>query len=454
MRADPVRHRCVANVNDFVEFVARDEEGNRLKQAGLHRRFQAHANKYRFAAFGMPREHGKTSQIVARIAHRIGCNPEKRFKLLCAGDTAAKKRVKAIIRLMRTPDYRRVFPDIHIESKGDTELLVRRESGSVDPTLEGYGIMSSVTGGRCDELYPDDVVDAKQMKSKVYRESVKERFWDDWMNLLTPNGRVVYTYTPWHVSDLSAEIEGKPTWHVLKVPVELDAEGRPLSVWDERWPTLALEERASVVGSSSFARGFRLLPVSDEDIVIKEEWWTFYDQLPERGSRLLGVDLAISQKNSACYRVFVYVLVHEGIAYIVDAIRGRWSFPEQKKRLKEFGNQHGVTRAFVESVAYQQAMADALKEESDVRFGVQSVFTSTDKYTRASELAVYVENARVRFPADPARPGHPLPRLQWLYDEMNDFPFGDFDDGIDATGFAVLGAFGSAKNEPRVRMIA
>jgi hypothetical protein len=141
----------------------------------------------------------------------------------------------------------------------------------------------------------------------------------------------------------------------------INSEGRV--AWPEKFPTEeAINELKSKIGSdSAWYREFLLKIISDADRLVHPEWIQYYDVLPseDNGEFLYtatGIDLAISQKESADYTAMVSAKVfgyNDNLAvYILPfPVNKRLSFPETyelaKDLSKELGSGH-YTKLFIE----------------------------------------------------------------------------------------------------------
>ena len=92
-------------------------------------------------------------------------------------------------------------------------------------------------------------------------------------------------------------------------------------------------------------------PSGGDNMIFKEEWFQYYDTLPMRQAAdesyggnyrtaplrvYQGVDLAISQRESADYFAMVTIGVDEAHnIYVLDTFRGRLTFEKQLRRIRE-----------------------------------------------------------------------------------------------------------------------
>ena len=117
-------------------------------------------------------------------------------------------------------------------------------------------------------------------------------FRNNLMNLLEPDGRFWGLCTPWHRDDLNAELKRNAAYALFRRAVTEDLK----PVWPERWSRKQLQERLRSIGSVSFARGYRLVPLTEEDVPIRPEWVQFWTEEAPSEFVVLSVDPALSAK--------------------------------------------------------------------------------------------------------------------------------------------------------------
>lgn len=145
---------------------------------------------------------------------------------------------------------------------------------------------------------------------------------------------------------------------------------------------------------------------------------------------VLGVDLAISEKQGADYTAIVAMSRDErGIVHVREVERHRCGFHEVLERIKAAAARWLPTVIQVEQVQYQAAVVQELTRTTTLP--VRGVRPDRDKLTRFLPLLTRYEQRMVRH--DPAR----VPA--WFRDELLSFPEGEHDDGVDAASIAYAG---------------
>src|SRR5262249_34147203 len=166
---------------------------------------------------------------------------------------------------------------------------------TIGPSVAAFGVGAGSTGTRADLLICDDIVDVRALRSRAERERVADYFTNNLMNLLEPNGRFWGLCTPWHSDDLNARLKKSGAYELLRREIGADFE----PVWPEKWPAERLRLRKEEIGSSSFARGYRLLPIVDEETPIRAAWVRIWSESADFDTVVLSVDPAVSTSAGA-----------------------------------------------------------------------------------------------------------------------------------------------------------
>lgn len=170
--------------------------------------------------------------------------------------------------------------------------------------------------------------------------------------------------------------------------------------------------------------------VDAEGALIRREW-VRRGTLPEGLTFHLGVDLAISTKDSADYTAIVCVGVDKDKRiYVADVRRGQWSFIEQQRNIIAMAEQWRVASVAIEKVQYQAAMIQELRRTTDLV--IRPVTPKGDKLFRAQPLAGKYEHGYVTH----------TPNLPAEFEkELLEFTGSgdDHDDMVDALVYATTG---------------
>ncbi|MSR53760.1 MAG: hypothetical protein EXS09_10790 [Gemmataceae bacterium] len=431
--------------NTFVSFCFKDPSGTPLQQAPIHRELQAFLSEQPKGLIELPRDHGKSTQVCARLIWELGHDPSLRIIVVCASEALAAERCRFIREAIESnPELKLVFPNLlPTRPWSDTRLMVARPANVIGPSLTAIGIGASSTGSRADILVCDDIVDVKALHSRAQRDRVKQNFRNNLMNLLEPDGRFWGLCTPWHRADLNAELKQNTAYPLFRRAIGDDLQ----PVWEERWPTSALAARKAEIGAASFARGYRLVPLADDHTAIRLEWVKYWTKEVERNRTILSVDPAISTQNRADRSALVVLAECGNEIRCVDMKAWRVSTPDLISLIGMMDSQWHPDVILFESNAAFRGIADLMTHHASFGPKVVKITNTSDKGSRIGAFSVPVENGKFLLKGkedakcvDPAQ--------HELLDEMITFPVGEHDDLLDAAAMGTAYLLGT--REPRV----
>lgn len=202
----------------FIESVVRDHMGNLLQLSHIHRAWIAHLNycwdRGLNAVILAPFGHGKSSTLaVPLVAWALGRDPGLRAKFVTNDDESAAARVMGVAHLIESDAYRAIFPKVQRGTKWtDHALYIKREGHALDPSVQGKSVEGKGIGRRADLLVFDDVVDQINAMDSLQRKKIMSLVEGTWLSRLSPQGRVLWISTPWHLDDATHVLMQRPRW--------------------------------------------------------------------------------------------------------------------------------------------------------------------------------------------------------------------------------------------------
>lgn len=319
---------------------------------------------------------------------------------------------------------------------------------------------------RPDLIIGDDVEDLASTKTREGRNKTYQWLTAEVIPTGDRNTRLVIVGNLLHEDSLlmriKEDIEKERIDGVFKEYPLLNSNGEIL--WPGKYPSIDDIEIEKRKAGNEFAwqREYLLQIVPAEDQAIHREWIHYYDKLPEK-KRLssgytsnieirIGVDLAISQRDTADYTAMVigwlYETEDEYLIYILDVVNRKITFPETVELCKTLNKSYHLEGYLdptfvIEDVAYQRALPQQLKNEGIYR--VHSVRPGNqDKRTRLTLTAHMIKNAKILFP----RTG-----CEELINQIVHFGVEKHDDLADAFSSLVLNFLDEPPFVPRVYVI-
>jgi len=425
-----------------------------------------------------PPRHGKTFLASERFpVWHLGRHPSHWVINAAYAQSLANRSSKRARGIARTPFVGGIFNGLEL----DTERQAIEEWETLaDGGYKAVGVGGSATGSGAHILLIDDPVkNSEEAHSEKKRESVWEWYQSTAYTRLAPGGGVLVIMTPWHQDDLAgrliaaSESGDGDVFEVVRYPAiaEVDDEHRKAgeALHPERFPIERLEAIKQAVGSYVWQALYQCKPTSEGGSIWKRGWWKFWnygdlrstaeterlrrlaldmndesaaielDRMMERSGLLpskfheviLSADMSFgSQSSSASYCVIdVWARVGAN-KYLLDEARGRWPFPEAKRRFKEFVKKWPqARRKYVENKANGPAIIDELKYEIP---GLIPVEPDGSKVARAHAVSHEIESGNVFLP-DPSI----APWVRDRIEEYTAFPHGTRDDRVDTTSQAL-----------------
>lgn len=326
-------------------------------------------------------ESGKSQLLsIARIVWELGRNPRRRYAVLSATQSQAKKIIRSIQgHIVENPLVRLVFPGLRRGKLWtDTAIEVSRPSGIRDPSVQAFSPEAgSMQGTRIDGLVIDDVLNENNTRTAYQREKIGSWIKATAFSRLSTNAWICFMTNAWHPQDFAHECEALGWW-AGRYPVILP-DGS--SAWPDRWPVERIDKvRRDKLGPLEFARQMMCQPRDESTARFKKEWidsclelgegyttfrsvddllerdpslaaeigliegeariaaWRLGGDEPRRFPRefmaVTGVDVAISKKSSADLScLFTILLWPDGLRQVLEVQSGRWSGPELVDRI-------------------------------------------------------------------------------------------------------------------------
>ncbi len=432
---------------------------------------------YKWAMFQMnrkrslvlaPRDHGKSIILtVAYVIWRVIKNPNIRILIVSNSATAASKMMNGIKSHFESNKILRAIFGNYVGKQWSNEAITvskRTQVGLREPTISVVGVYGTIVSGHFDLIIPDDLCDFENTRTKSQRDKLWNWLWMVLMPTLETNeidpskdGSIHFIGTRYHDDDLYGRAIGsvdKPgfLWNDTLNDGAIQYNGRTATnseidemggvqnkltaLWAERKSVKRLKQMRRDSGSIIFALQYQNNSELSKGRIFKlEDFSRKYSELPADCMLFAGTDLAVKQEETNDWFSIAVIAVSRSTKdiYLLDVMRWRISAPKQFEKIKSWYKAWEFLKVGVESVAYQEAMAQWLRENTNVP--VKSVSRHTDKIMRGYKIQHLFENGKFWMPVGK--------QFTWFVDEMVLFPDGEFDDGFDAVETAISVAFNS-----------
>jgi len=297
-------------------------------------------------------------------------------------------------------------------------------------TIVSLGLNYQIRGTGWAKVEGDDLEDDDMVRSEDQREKFSDWFDGALLGRMHPHSQIDLTGTFLHplckIKKIHDNVDGRYTnWSRLLFQA-LDENGK--STWPERWPTEEIERQRIEMGEKAFLSEKMNAPVFGKDHVFKEEWFKYYDELPQGLYKVNAVDPSSSKEKEVgdytVYEIWGKNLDTEDI-YFIGMTRGRWAKHSKIKAGLDYNHAYHPVVNLFEIDPYSKELKVDLVVEAQKRgqyFPYRFLSTKKDKITRAQAVTDLWEKGKVLLPRRGA---------ERLKEEMLMFPFGDYDDCVD-----------------------
>ena len=392
-----------------------------------------------------PRSLKSIAFSVALPAFALGLDPRLRIICVSYSIELAKKLANDFRAIVESDWYRRIFPGTRIGRFKNTET-------EIEFTERGYRLAVSVqgtlTGRGGDLIIIDDPIKPTDALSEPTRNSVNQWYLNTLLSRLDnkATGRIVIVMQRVHVEDLTGFVlDGPEESTVLKLPaIGLVRESIPIGperfherlpgevLWPGREPRSVLDRYRLQLGSDVFSAQYQQEPMPPEGAMIKRQWVQRYDTPPARtaGSRVIqSWDTASKGGPENDWSVCTTWLFQDRLYYLLHVERGRYDYPELKKRAQALAQQYNPTKLLIEDTGTGSALVQELRLE----LSAIAVKPTADKIARMSAESAKFEAGLVYFPKH-------APWLADLEAELFSFPGSRHDDQVDSISQALAQA--------------
>lgn len=391
-----------------------------------------------------PPQHGKSELCSRRMPSLIlGKYPNKKLCVVSYNHSFASKFNRDVQRIIDSPEYSKLFPNVRISKKVRNNDLFEIED--YQGSLISVGVGGGLTGNKIDVAVVDDPYkDAVQANSQAYKNTLFE-WWDSVLETrLDNNAQICLTFTRWRADDIGAKLlefnaKGLEKWHLVKYEALKESEnedpldkrelGAPL--WGERHSKEKLE-RMREKNPSVFRALYQQDPVSKEGNFVKRSYFFRFtlDELPSSIPINAYIDTATSEKelkHNDPTGILLYSQ-YRGKLYLMQFFKGYWSLPELTKKIIDIHSRFMSGRRskiYIENKSNARSVKQTLLSNPNAK-GINIILDNI-KYSKLERL----ENELPVLEAN--RVGIPLNEM-WVEDfllQVTGFPLLKHDEEID-----------------------
>ncbi len=367
----------------------------------------------------------------------MGRDPTK--KIIQATHTAelAVGFGRKVKNLIDSEDFRDIFPNV--------KLAVDAKASGRWSTNDGgeyyaVGVGGALAGRGADLAIIDDPVSEQDALSSTALDGIYEWYTSGPRQRLQPGGSIIIVMTRWSIRDLTAKVlskqseKGADKWDIVEFPAIMPS-GK--SLWPEYWELDELEGVKASIPVGKWNAQYMQNPTAEEGAIIKREWWQIWkkEDPPPCDYIIQSYDTAFSKSDRADYSavttwgIFVEPDTNEEHIMLLDAVKGRWEFPQLKEEANDLYKMYDPDMVLIEQKGSGMPLTQELR-----RMGIPvTPFTPSrgaDKFTRMHSCAPVFESGMVWCPETNF--------ADEVMEECASFPNGEHDDLADSMTQAIL----------------
>ena len=386
----------------------------------------------------MPPRHTKSEfASVFFPAWMMGRNPKMKLMQVSHNTELATRFGSKVRNLLASPEYSQIFGDVRLREDAKAKGKWETNHGG---EYFAAGVGGAITGRGADLLIIDDPHTEQDSLSEGAMERAYDWYTSGPRQRLQPGGSIVLVMTRWAEDDLTgrlikAQKEPKADrWKQISFPAIMPS-GDP--VWPEYWSFEELEKVKASLTIRNWSAQYMQEPTSEEGAIIKRDWWQVWKGgLPTLKHVIQSYDTAFSKAETADYSaittwgIFKPFEDEPEAIILLDAVRGKWDFPELKVVALDQYKYWEPESVVIEQKATGQPLTQEFR-----RMGIPVIdfvpSKGKDKHTRVNACAPMFESGQVFYPEGE--------RFAYeVIEECAAFPHGANDDYVDSTTQAML----------------
>ena len=302
------------------------------------------------------------------------------------------------------------------------------------------GVGGAITGRGADLLIIDDPHSEQDALSESAMENAYEWYTSGPRQRLQPGASIVLVMTRWSTKDLTGILLKQQgdvkadEWELVEFPAILPNK-KP--VWPEYWKIDELEKVQATLPVAKWNAQWMQKPTSEEGALIKREWWRNWDKdwVPALKHVIQSYDTAYLKKETADFSaittwgIFTPNDDSGDNLILLDSIKGRWEFPELRRRALANYKYWDPETVLIEAKAAGLPLTYELRQ-MDIPVVNFTPSKGNDKHVRVNSVAPLFESGMIWAPTQKF--------AEEVIEECAAFPHGDHDDLVDSMTQAVM----------------
>jgi len=347
------------------------------------------------ANLNVPPRSGKTTMCKYLVLYTLTKTPEAKFIYTSFNQGLLTDISKEIANLMEHPIYRAMYPEritieaieaspvdnfwreyLQNEYKKNTytnRKITTARGGEVlfaaiGSQITGFGAGLRGAKGFSGALIIDDANKPSDIYSQTMRDKCLRYFQETLLSRLNDSNVLIFNVQQrLHIEDLSGHLIRLYKYETLRKPL-IDINGNctiPSQYTEARINELKADE-------SAFQAQYQQEPVAEKGLIIKRDWWQWYNsaETPVNGQLILTADTAFKETKTADYSCIQVWELRKDSMTMRDMIVDKWEFPDLIQQAKmmwqKWTNPNWINRAqyfFIEDKASGTPLQQTLQNE-------------------------------------------------------------------------------------------
>jgi len=378
-------------------------------------------------------------------AFLLGRDPTQKIVVVSYGKDLARELAEQFRKLVESPFYRRLFPNMRIDPRHNRHEHVKTTAGGGRKCVSHGG---GITGFGVNLIVIDDLGKPSEMRHATYRQELRDYFDQTLFSRLNDKrfDRIVSIQQRLHPDDFSAYLLEKQMFEhlclpsIAEVPQEIPLYNnrvfrrRPGDLLNpQREPQEVLDEIKATIGKFAFQAQYQQNPADGESEFLSMQDLHLVDTLPDLKvfvRRVQSWDTAAKDGPKCDFSVGMTFGWHalEERWYLLDIYRKRVDYTELKASVRRLRKQWYADKVLIEASARGYPLLEEFRRETArVYQAVNVVACKEDRFIPHTD---WIKSGKLVIPID----------KPWFDDfrrELLAFPDAGHDDQVDAlTQFA------------------
>jgi len=383
----------------------------------------------------LPPRHAKTFLAsICLAAWILAHNPSAKILVLSYGQELADKIAYAIRAILQSEWFRRLFKTRMAKNRSKLTDFVTTAGGGV----RSLSIEGSVTGLGGDFIIIDDPVQIKDCENVKQLERITDLF-DSEIRTRLDNAKTAAIVIVAHrlaEDDLPGHVLEEGYWKEIRLPL-IAPRSRTYRIPGFDWH----RQKGELLRPDAFTRrdieqlrsmkrpGFETLqqqnPRARDRLRTKAEHFGVFSPAALPADRVVVLSIDPGQKGGPTnsFSVVQAWAVHEGHYLLLDQWRGQTRYIELRTNVRQFIRKYRPSAILVEATGQGPALTSQIKPQQGME--VAQITPVENKVTRLRKHRKAIRSGMVSLPKA-------APWLAEFLDEVILFPYGSFDDQVDA----------------------